>query len=454
MAEQNYIDMLKRVMQGQQPEQEIQPPMRPMDQMPVEQEVDRQPARESMQEEIVEAQKDVELEKVNEEAKSPNMKTKPELMQEQAEEAQSKTLPGQLQEEMQAKKGDVDPILEQYKNTIEQYKKKMAEKPKEPSVMDALPDILSGLYNIGVRANPTGLQEMQMPNSVARQREQQQAQKQQELGGLQNLQKMYQQYAALQQKTSDDDLSKRDRIYFQQARERLDMQKERLERQSKREGRLREKFDYSKGQKFEDDARNALKDLRQTDTWKTGEKAIAEIETIETLLDDAYQEGGQSLAMLGPKIAKGIAGEVGVLTEQDVKRYVKNPALAESMMDTAKKVSQGKLTETSYENLKRLMEISKATSQEKIRRALDREATLLSRRENIPYEEARYYLDNEYEKGKIEAKKDYADEMLKSDKKSAKSKPSKPKNMAGKVIKSKGKIYRVAEDGETLIPLE
>lgn len=158
----------------------------------------------------------------------------------------------------------------------------------------------------------------------------------------------------------------------------------------------KDKFSDTKIQKSQDDAAKAISSLRTTDTWKSAEKAVSNIPEIEILLDDAYNNGGQSLAMLGPRVAKGIAGEVGVLTEQDVTRYVKNPSLVGGMLDTMAKLKAGKITEASYENLKRLLEISKKTASEKLNTAIDREAILLSRREGIPFEDAKYMLDAAY----------------------------------------------------------
>jgi len=162
------------------------------------------------------------------------------------------------------------------------------------------------------------------------------------------------------------------------------------------------KFEEKKTQKVQDDAEKALQSLRKTDSWKDAEKALSSTTEIELLLEDAYNEGGQSLAMIGPRIAKGIAGEVGVLTEQDVTRYVKNPALVDGMMDTMAKIKDGRLTETSYENIKRLLGISKQAAQDKMQGAVSREAILLARREDIPVEDAMYYLDNSYKASEAE----------------------------------------------------
>jgi hypothetical protein len=158
------------------------------------------------------------------------------------------------------------------------------------------------------------------------------------------------------------------------------------------------KMKHSITQKQQDDAKSAVDSLRKTDAWKTASKTINEVDNINRLLDDAYETGGQSLAMIGPKVAKAIAGEVGVLTENDVKRYVQNPSLVGGLLDTLKKASSGQITETSYENLKRLLEISKKAAHEKINKSIDTEAELYSRREGISKEDARYLLDENYKK--------------------------------------------------------
>lgn len=160
----------------------------------------------------------------------------------------------------------------------------------------------------------------------------------------------------------------------------------------------KEMEERKKTEKNEGDAMNTLKMLKQSESWKSAEKTLAEVPTLKLLLNDARDQGGQSLAMLGPKIAKSIAGEVGVLTEADVTRYVKDPALARSLMDFYTKLSQGKLTDTSYENLMRLVDLSEMAAKDKINKVVDDGAELYSRRSGLSKEEARYLLDNEYKK--------------------------------------------------------
>lgn len=191
--------------------------------------------------------------------------------------------------------------------------------------------------------------------------------------------------------------AKLDSLAQQNAERRMNQADRRLDQQDTKEGRLSKQFGYRKMAKFEDDASKAVSALRQTDTWKAAEKALAEVPTIKNLVNDAIKNGGQSLAMLGPRIAKGIAGEVGVLTEQDVTRYVQNPALVPGMMDTLAKMKSGKLTEASGENILRLLDIMEKESNAKIAAATAREAKLFAKRQGIPIEDAMYFIDESYD---------------------------------------------------------
>lgn len=127
----------------------------------------------------------------------------------------------------------------------------------------------------------------------------------------------------------------------------------------------RERFNDKRGEDAERKKATIIKMVEANPVYKKSQEALSEVDTIKNLLDDAYSKGGQSLAMLGPKIAKGIAGEVGVLTEQDVTRYVKNPSLVGGLMDTLAKMKSGKITGESKENIERLLDIM---SKESLRR--------------------------------------------------------------------------------------
>jgi hypothetical protein len=171
----------------------------------------------------------------------------------------------------------------------------------------------------------------------------------------------------------------------------------------------KDRFGYQKEEKFEDDAQKALKDLRSRESFKESEKILNALNKIDLLIKDATQKGGQSLAMLGPVIAKGLAGEVGVLTEADVVRYVQSPQLATKIYDQFLKNINGKLSSLSAENLVRLANIMRDAAVKRKDALIDEEAELFSRREKgLSKQEARYLLDSIYKKpstGKLSADK-------------------------------------------------
>jgi len=150
---------------------------------------------------------------------------------------------------------------------------------------------------------------------------------------------------------------------------------------------------FKRDQAQEADAQRTLKDLRGTEEYKSSIKMTTQVPVIRKLITDANIHGGQSLSMLGPKVAKGIAGEVGVLTQEDVKRYVKDPSLLGGMRDSLAKLKSGKLTDVTADNLNRLLDIMDTHAKTKIAEATKREAVLFSRRSGMSVSEAMYKLD-------------------------------------------------------------
>lgn len=153
------------------------------------------------------------------------------------------------------------------------------------------------------------------------------------------------------------------------------------QRNSAKEDRLGSQFNQTMAFKYQQSAESSP-------IYKSAIGVINEMPALKGLLDDAYHKGGQSLAMLGPRIAKGLAGEVGVLTEQDVTRYITNPALARSILSKGEKSFEGKLTKTDYTNLLRLGTIMEKNAQEKLNKSYEQAAKKMSRATGIPLDEA------------------------------------------------------------------
>lgn len=131
--------------------------------------------------------------------------------------------------------------------------------------------------------------------------------------------------------------------------------------------------------------------------FKKAQETLGAVDRIAELAKDAKSNGGQSLAMLGPQIAKGIAGEVGVLTEQDVTRYINDPSLAGSLRDKLLKAKAGKLSEVSYDNLMRLTDIMQKKAKDARDKTYASYATRLARNsKDLTYEEAYKKMNPEY----------------------------------------------------------
>jgi hypothetical protein len=112
--------------------------------------------------------------------------------------------------------------------------------------------------------------------------------------------------------------------------------------------------------KFDEDSTKKkvemLKAVEGNKVYQQAEQALAEGRTVTALVDDAFKEGGQSLAALGTRLAKYM-GEVGVLTEEDVTRYVKNPSIVGGIVDTFQKAKSGNISGASRENILRMLDV-------------------------------------------------------------------------------------------------
>jgi len=186
-------------------------------------------------------------------------------------------------------------------------------------------------------------------------------------------------------------------------------QKQMVELKKKNQDRLSKQFSESKNATKENRSRlknqyiqskvvDFTKQAEKSDTYKSSQKMLDSLKTVKTLAKDARFKGGQSLAMLGSVVARGIAGEVGVLTDADVTRYVKNPSLVGGTISTLKRLKEGKYDKVSYENLMRMTKIMQEKAKDNRSLAYHRKAIQMSRQNKIPYEKSRILLDPNYNK--------------------------------------------------------
>lgn len=235
--------------------------------------------------------------KLNEAAKSPYQETKQERLEDTLIQEASKTPVGQAVVDA-VQKPETDSMLEKYKKAISDYESKLNAPKKEYEAMDALPDILAGLYNIGVRANPTGLSEMQMPNSIQSAKAQEEASRSKDLSGLQNLQNMYAKYMEMQKKSGTKPATEKEK-----AETKLTLAKaKQLEKEASAppeptwEEKEQAKFDYQ--QKLLDKKERA-KALKETETAISNvDEQLERIRRAKTLLAKAVQDN--TVADTGP----------------------------------------------------------------------------------------------------------------------------------------------------------
>lgn len=298
---------------------------------------------------------------INEQAKSPYQQEAPEITPEQvldmpkmqqdiadysksesqsAQEARLKDTSGAIPD-----KKPMD-AREEYAKLIEQYKERLNKPQEGVSWGDALPDILSGLYNIGVRAKGRNLPQMQL-GSIERAKQSKARTRQEDLAGLQNLQKMYQQYMAMNQ--PKDKLSAKDQAYLDYYQKRLEATQQSQKKASEREERISRKQQL-------DSARSLIKDDPRTK--KAYEQAMA-LEDIQPLVQEVKSGNQNAAAALGTRLARAM-GEVGVLTDADVTRYVQGTSWGRKLQDWAKKGYDGAPSqETLNEIIKNADTISK-----------------------------------------------------------------------------------------------
>lgn len=130
--------------------------------------------------------------------------------------------------------------------------------------------------------------------------------------------------------------------------------------------------------------------------YKKASSVLSSLATVRELIQDARTKGGQSLAMLGPQIAKGLAGEVGVLTEQDVTRYISSPDLANKLNDTRLKLTKGQLSGHSADNLLRLADIMEKKARDMQAKVYDNNAQQLARNSHLSLDQAKFKLNPNY----------------------------------------------------------
>lgn len=204
--------------------------------------------------------------------------------------------------------------------------------------------------------------------------------------------------------------------------EMMDIRKSQLEQKEIREKDLQRN-------RILNQARGLLKDDPR---YKKAIEQAMEFENANSLIEEAKGGNENAVAALGTKLARAM-GEVGVLTDADVVRYVQGKSWGRKLKTWYEGGMKGEMPEESLNEIKKNLD----TISSKLNTQLDNVYSNAGSRletafPSLKEKEIKGLL------GRVETKKDVK---------------SKPDN-AGRIVNVKGKKYRVDEDGDTLIPLE
>lgn len=211
----------------------------------------------------------------------------------------------------------------------------------------------------------------------------------------------------------------------------LQSEQERKEGQFKRSQSFRESKETVR--KFE----KIAKDFTSDKVVSNLRSRIQEVTAGRQLIEEAKENPIAASAL--PRTLARLSGEVGVLTDQDVKAFGGSKAIKDRLEQTAKELTTGLLSDTNREYMASLLEAMDKAAKSN----LENQATSFAGRgaktiDADPEELKSYLIQSELTSPVVE-------------------KPSQtaPATNVGKLIRHKsGKIFRVAEDGDTLIPVE
>lgn len=323
---QDYAELLK-LLQGQQEEPNMSEEVVNVDpalQAPEEVETVANAARGIASAEATPVISDMETEQANQDAKSPNMKTKQELAEDQ--------MPSELDE------------------NIAKYKQMLSEKPKELTWKDKLADYLSAAHNI-MNYSQGSPQKMMSLGHVDKLRAQQSAQRKEKLGNQKTLIDLLRRKQELDKKGQ---LSKKDQEYLDYYKSSLGLRKKQLEATNKRQQKSFEQKDVDRKLKAEDKIYKVIADYEKHPMVKELDKQGLSFDQADSLIEQMREGNQVALGALGTKMARAM-GEVGVLTDMDVKRYVQAQSLVQKAQDMYGKNFKGKL---SPETIKDIEEVT------------------------------------------------------------------------------------------------
>lgn len=107
-------------------------------------------------------------------------------------------------------------------------------------------------------------------------------------------------------------------------------------------------------------------------------------DVIDPLLQASKSGNQAAIAALGASLARAM-GEVGVLTEEDVKRYTGSETYARKLQAWAKRKFVGEMPEGQIQDLQKLVKLMSEVNNEKVNRKFDEAAKILMKRYPVYY---------------------------------------------------------------------
>lgn len=119
------------------------------------------------------------------------------------------------------------------------------------------------------------------------------------------------------------------------------------------------------------------------------------IDQVSTLIEMARSGNTVSAAAMGLKMAKAM-GEVGVMTDADIRRYVESGKLSQAAADKLSKWIKGKPSKATLDEIEQISNAMKGSFNKKVQPIYDRHVNLLSRNYGLSQEDAAFRLDVPY----------------------------------------------------------
>ena len=143
----------------------------------------------------------------------------------------------------------------------------------------------------------------------------------------------------------------------------LEQRKQELEEQKRRSGSLADERGSRREERDLDRAVSFKKDFSARAEVKKFVEALNDIEDIKTLA----VEGKKLPEAIQSKIARSISGEVGVLTDNDIKRAQINPDIKSTIKRKVSLWTEGKLPQTDIDDLLKVAEAIRLKKRERLR---------------------------------------------------------------------------------------